>query len=110
MKNLFLWFTTLAVVSAPAFAADKKIVLLAGSPSHGAAEHEYRAGCLLFQRCLASMPGVKTIVVSNDWPADPKVFDGADAVFMFCTGGGGHPALKPERLQLLGDLIKRGVG
>jgi hypothetical protein len=110
MKKLFLFCLGFLGAACATLAADKKILLLAGSPSHGPAEHEHRAGCLLFQRCLATVPGVKTVVVSNDWPADPKVFDGADAVFMFCTGGGAHPAIKPERLQLLGDLMKQGVG
>ena len=84
--------------------------MLAGNPSHGHAEHEYRAGCLLLQRCLANVRGLQVTVVSNDWPKDPAVFDGVDAVFMFCTGGGGHPAARPERLKLLGDLMKKGVG
>ncbi len=110
MKELLLLLSVVVGPASAALAADKKIVLLAGSPSHGPAEHEHRAGCLLFQKCLASVPGVKTVVVSNDWPADPKMFDGADAVFIFCTGGSGHPAIKPERLLLLGDLMKKGVG
>ncbi len=102
--------TVLLLVAFPALAADKKIVLIAGSASHGIGEHEYRAGCLLLQKCLQGVPGVSTVVVSNNWPADPKVFEGADAIFMFCTGGGGHPAVKPERLKLLGELMKKGVG
>jgi len=100
-------------------AADKKIVMLAGSPSHGVLEHEYRAGCLLLQKCLAGVPGVQVVVYTNNWPArmvdgrrvdDNSVFEGADAVFMFCTGGGGHPAIKPERLKVLGALMQKGVG
>ena len=94
----------------PAFAADKKIVMLAGSPSHGIAEHEYRAGCLLLQKCLQSVPGVSVTVHSNNWPADPKAFDGADAVFIFCSGAGGHPAIQADRLKVLDELMKKGVG
>jgi len=91
-------------------AADKKLVLIAGNPSHGYLEHEYRAGCLLLQKCLAATPGLSVTVVSNDWPRDPSVFEGVDAVFMFCTGGEGHPAAQPERLKLLGGLMSKGVG
>lgn len=91
-------------------AADKKIVLLAGSPSHGHLEHEYRAGSLLFQKCLASVPGVSVTVVSNNWPTDEKVFEGADAVVMFCTGGGGHPLCKGNRLQTMENVLKNGAG
>jgi len=107
------FITFVAVVgglSLNAHAADKKIVLLAGSASHGHLEHEYRAGCLLLQKCLASVPGINVVVYTNDWPNDPRAFDGAAAVFMFATGGGSHPAIKPERLKLLGDLMKNGVG
>src|SRR5215213_7725385 len=92
-------------------AADKKIVLIAGSPSHGYLEHEYRAGSLLFQKCLAGMPGVNVVVVSNDWPKDPSVLEGADAVLMFCTGGGGHPlARDTKRMQAIEALVSKGAG
>ena len=91
-------------------AVDKKIVMIAGSPSHGHLEHEYRAGCLLLQKCLAGVPSVNAAVYTNDWPADPNAFDGAAAVFIFSTGGGGHPAIKPNRLKLLDELMKKGVG
>ena len=40
------------------FPAEKKIVLIAGAPSHGPGEHEHRAGCLLLQKCLAQVPGM----------------------------------------------------
>jgi type 1 glutamine amidotransferase len=90
--------------------AGTKLLMLAGNPSHGYLEHEYRAGCLLLQKCLANTPGLGVTVVSNDWPKDESVFEGVDAVFMFCTGGGAHPAVKPERLKLLNGLIKKGVG
>jgi type 1 glutamine amidotransferase len=93
-----------------ASAADKKIVLIAGGPSHGPAEHEYRAGSLLFQKCLSGTPGVTVTVVSNDWPRDAGSFDGADAVVMFCTGGAGHPLLNDNRLAKLEAVLKKGVG
>ena len=108
MKLLSLAILCGAVLSAGA--ADKKIVLLAGSPSHGPGEHEYRAGSLLFQKCLASVPGVNVIVVSNDWPKDEKILEGADAIVMFCTGAGGHPAVQGQRRQTLDALIQKGCG
>ena len=49
-------------------------------------------------------------MVSNDWPTDESVFRGVSAVFMFCTGGEAHPAIKPERLKLLSGLMDQGVG
>src|SRR5260370_26703311 len=90
-------------------AADKKILLIAGSVSHGAGEHEFKAGCLLLKQCLDQVPGLKTEVRFNGWPRDDDAFDGADAVFIYCDGGDGHPAIKPERLKLLGALMSKDV-
>jgi len=109
-QTLFLSALLGLCLATPVFSADKKLLMIAGKPSHGYMEHEYRAGCLLLQKCLANTPGLSVTVVSNDWPKDEAAFEGVDAVFMFCTGGGGHPAAKPERLKLLGELMKKGVG
>ena len=94
----------------PAFAADKKIVFIAGNPSHGPGEHEYRAGCLLLQKCLKTVPGISSVVYSNDWPKSPDAFDNAAAIVIFSSGGGGHPAIKDNRLQQLSDAMNKGVG
>jgi type 1 glutamine amidotransferase len=97
----------------PAFtgsAAEKKLVILAGRPSHPPGAHEFRAGCLLLQKCLADVPGLTTLVYSNGWPQDAAAFEGADAVVIYADGGGGHPGIQGERLKSLGDLLKRGVG
>jgi hypothetical protein len=104
------FFFALVAAAAVCHAAEKKIVLIAGNPSHGYLEHEYRAGSLLFQRCLASVPGVNVLVVSNDWPKDDKILEGADAIVMFCTGGGGHPAARDNHLQTLDALMQKGCG
>ena len=93
-----------------AFAAEKKILLLAGSASHGSGQHEFNAGCQLLKKCLDEVPGIKTEIHKNGWPADEKAFEGADAIFIYCDGGGGHPFHKPERREVIGKLMKRGVG
>ena len=115
MRTRFpLIFVVLALFQALASnaraAEPKRIVLLAGVPSHGRGEHEFRAGAILLAKCLATVPGVEALVVSNGWPADTKVFDGAAAVVVYADGGDGHPALKPERLKLLDQMASRGVG
>jgi putative membrane-bound dehydrogenase-like protein len=91
-------------------AADKKIVLVAGKPSHGPGDHEFNAGCLLLKKCLDKIPGIKAEVVKDGWPADPKEFDGADAIMLFMDGGGGHPVIQGDHLKIMGDLMKKGVG
>lgn len=100
-------------------AADKRIVLIAGRPSHPPGMHEFRAGCLLFQQALAAVPGVTVQVFSNGWPTkvegDRKVDDhaqleNADAVLIYADGGGGHPALQADRLKFMDKLEAKGVG
>lgn len=110
MKLIALCIAGLLGVAALAGAADKKLVLVAGTVSHGAGDHEFRAGSLLLQQCLSEVPGLTTVVVSNGWPADLAVFEGADAIVIYADGGGGHPFIKPDRLKVLGNLMKKGVG
>jgi type 1 glutamine amidotransferase len=89
---------------------EKRIVMIAGKPSHGPGEHEHRAGLLLFQKCLAGFPGIQVEVYTNGWPSDSEVLKGAVAVVIYSDGGGGHPALQDDHLQQLGALMKQGVG
>lgn len=91
-------------------AADRKLVLIAGKPSHPPGMHEFRAGTLLLEKCLADVKGLQVSVHTNGWPASDTAFDGADAVVIYADGGGGHPAIQGERIKLLQGLIDRGVG
>jgi hypothetical protein len=99
------------VTALVASAADKKIVFLAGPPSHYPGDHEHRAGCLLFKSCLDQVPGVASEVHANGWPQNPDTaFAGAAAIVIYSDGGEGHPFLRSDRLQTLGKLMKQGVG
>ncbi|HWN95949.1 MAG TPA: ThuA domain-containing protein [Methylomirabilota bacterium] len=93
-----------------ASAAEKKIVLIAGRPSHPPGMHEFRAGSLLLKKCLDTVPGVVTAVYSNGWPNVENAFEGADAVVIYADGGGGHPAIKDDHKQVLNALAGKGVG
>ena len=106
----FLWLAALTAAASSTHAADQKLVIIAGKPSHPPGMHEFRAGSLLLQKCLAGVPGLTTTVWSNGWPTDPAAFDSAAAVVIYADGGGGHPAIQPGRVQIIGDLIKKGVG
>src|SRR5881394_835212 len=97
-------------LTVPAIAADKKIVLIAGGPSHGPGEHEFRAGCLLLQSCLDKLSGISSVVYSNGWPQQEAAFDGADAIIIYSDGGDGHPAIQRDRLKTLDALMNKGVG
>jgi type 1 glutamine amidotransferase len=91
----------------------KKIVFVAGKPSHGYGSHEHNAGCLLLAKALeeaASETGlsVLTTVYRNGWPADPTALDNADTVVVYCDGGGRHYLHKNG--EAFEDIMRRGVG
>ncbi len=90
-------------------ATPKKLVLIAGKPSHPAGMHEFHAGCLLFQKCLASIPGLEVSVHPNHWVTDESVLETADAVVIYADGGNGHPVLAdPGRREKIQKLVDRG--
>jgi type 1 glutamine amidotransferase len=104
-------FLLLAALGSTVGASDSaKIVLVAGNPSHGPGDHEFNAGTTLLANCLARVPGIEPVVVKGGWPSDPSVFDDARAVIFFMDGGGGHPMIQGDRLDLLQSLMDRGVG
>jgi len=112
MKRPIQWLGIALTATALAYtasAADKKILFIAGGVSHGAGDHEHKAGCLLFAKCLSSVPGIKT-EVSAGWPRDASAFDGVDAVIIYSDGGGGHPGIQGERMKQLGEVLKKGAG
>jgi putative membrane-bound dehydrogenase-like protein len=110
MKKLLSTFAVLVFSSAFLFSADKKIVLVAGKPSHGAGAHEHNAGSLLLKKCLDGVKGVKAEVQLNGWPEDESIFDGADAIVLYMDGGANHPILQGDRLQKMNERVKKGVG
>ena len=109
-KNALLAATLLISGLGGGFAADKKILLIAGRPSHGPGDHEFRAGSLLLQNCLNKVKGIKAEMHDFGWPKDDSAFNGADAVLIYADGGGGHPAIQKNRAKLIAGLAKRGVG
>jgi len=108
--KILLLLLGLAGLCASLQAEDKKIVLVAGKPSHGPGEHEFNAGVLLIQGCLDKTPGIKAIAYTNGWPKDPKAFEGADAIVLYMDGGDNHPAIQDKRLAQLQAEMKRGAG
>lgn len=110
MKKPLLFIWVLACAATSLWAADKRIVLIAGKVSHGPGDHEFRAGSLLLQKCLNAVPGITSEVYSNGWPSDPKVFEGASAVLIYADGGEGHPAIREDHMKVIDGLAAKGVG
>jgi hypothetical protein len=98
-------------VSAGAVAAEpKRLVFIAGRPSHPPLMHEFRAGSLLLEKCLQGVPGVVMERHDQGWVKDEAVLEKADAVVIYADGGGGHPALQGNHLETLKKLAARGCG
>ncbi|WP_145417398.1 ThuA domain-containing protein [Planctomycetes bacterium K23_9] len=115
MKSLrfILTLLFLGIVSAQADdATEKKIVVVAGKPSHPPRMHEFNAGVQLLSESLKDAPGVDLTIVLNGWPADETVFEGADAVIFYMDGGKKHEVVKEEgrRLKMVDEWAKKGVG
>ncbi len=89
--------------------AKKKIVLIAGTKSHGYGAHEHKAGCMLLADALnnSGLP-VEASVVTQGWPKDDSVLDDADSIVIYCDGGGRHPFNK--HLDRINQLANRGTG
>ena len=90
VKNALLAAALLLSGLGSGLAANKKILLIAGRPSHGPGDHEFRAGSLLLQKCLNKIKGIKAEVHDFGWPKDDAAFEGIDAVLIYADGGGGH--------------------
>lgn len=88
----------------------KKLVMIAGTPSHGPGEHEFNAGCLLLAKCLQDVKAVEVTVFRNGYPKDDSALDTADGILCYADGGAGHPLIREKRLERIGKLMARGVG
>jgi trehalose utilization protein len=88
----------------------KKLVLIAGTPSHGPGDHEFNAGVLLLDKCLKGVKGLETVVFRNGYPKDDSALDTADGILCYADGGAGHPLVREKRLDRVGKLMAKGVG
>jgi hypothetical protein len=88
----------------------KKIVLVAGKPSHGPGDHEFNAGVQLLNKCLQNEKSVLSTFYLNGWPKDATAFDNADAILFYMDGGAAHPAIQGDHIAILDHLAAKGVG
>lgn len=112
MKHLLHVLAALSL-TLPAFSADKKsIVMIAGTPSHGPAQHEHNAGILLLKKCLEQGVAEQVDIkhhLNGEWPSQEEL-SAADTIVIYADGGPRHPALQDDRLAQLDKEMKRGCG
>ena len=85
-----------------------KIVLVAGSKSHGPGDHEFFAGCAILMDMLKQTPGVFPVMARDGWPKNEAIFKGAKSVLFYMDGRDNHPVAK--HFDVLQPLIDQGVG
>lgn len=116
-RRNFLATTAAAATAAFAFpyvsrgaAKKRKLVMIAGKPSHPAGMHEFNAGVMLLSQLLKDVPDLEVSTHRNHWVSDEKVFDDCDAILVYSDGRQGHPLVQKDHKEKVGKLMKRGVG
>ena len=93
---------------------SRKIVLIAGSKSHGPGSHEYVKSVRLIKVLLDRSPNLKEIeteVIYNGWPTDPSTLDTADTIVFLSDGMKWLPwTFSSERVATLKRAMDRGCG
>ena len=114
MKPIFsiAFLLAVALTASSVHAETRKIVLVAGKPSHPPRMHEFNAGVQLLAKCLQGQKDVEVQFVLNGWPKDDAVLEAADAIVFFMDGGGRHEIVQEDgrRLKVLQQLTSKGVG
>jgi hypothetical protein len=107
--SLIWMFLVLAIGQAD---EPKRIVLVAGKPSHPPRMHEFNAGVQLLANCLQGSKIASVEYILNGWPKDESILEKADAVVFYMDGGARHEAVLEDgrRLQLIDKLAAKGVG
>lgn len=102
--------TRAADSSADSAGDSKKIVFLAGGPSHGYGAHEHYAGCRLLAETLKEVkPNYDITVVKEGWPEEGvAALQGADSIVVYCDGGERH--LLNAHIDEFDRLMDAGVG
>lgn len=109
MTRYLLTLAVVLVLSTPLSAAEPvKIVFLGQKPDHPYASHMYLFEANLLAKCARQTAGVTT-EVSEGWPTDPKVLEGARAVVLY-TSSGAEFLFGGKHSEQVEELAKRGVG
>lgn len=88
--------------------AKPKILLIGTKPDHPYRSHMYMFECQLLARCLRENMDVEP-VVSENWPADPRLFDGVRSIVFYSRPAGAIVLAAPNRARFQ-QLMDSGVG
>ncbi|HEY0826591.1 MAG TPA: ThuA domain-containing protein [Bacilli bacterium] len=96
----------------------KKVVIIAGEPSHGPGSHEYEKTARLFKVLMDNSnvaAQIHTEYHLNGWPEDERTFHDADLVIFMTDGRDGDkfkdvPFVLGDRMKLMEGLMNRGCG
>ena len=78
----------------PLCGGRKKVVLLAGAPSHASGAHEFNAGVKLLAKRLEAIDSLAVASYHDGgWPKDPTALQNADGLVIYADGLGAHPLM-----------------
>lgn len=107
--KIFIWGTLFhCILTSALFSADKKILLLAGKPSHGWNAHEFVAGSELLAECLNEGGLNIRTIVSEGWPDNEATLKDLASVVIYTDGEDLHVA--KGQTETLKKLHSNGVG
>lgn len=112
-KTSLLLSALFLLLSASLYSQEpKRVLIVAGKPSHPPRMHEFNAGVQLLANCVQGRKDLKVEYALNGWPKDESILDQVDAVVFYMDGGAGHEVVQENgrRMKLVQDLADRGVG
>lgn len=81
-----------ALLSVAAWAQPKRVLIIAGPPSHGPGEHRFPAGAELLAEALNLSGAEVRAETALGWPDNPARLEAADLVVLYSDGLGAHVA------------------
>jgi type 1 glutamine amidotransferase len=121
LRRASIWILATAVLVfaiQPLYATNpqkhRRIILIAGSKSHGPGMHEYLKSARLLKVLLDRAPGLKNVdteVIYDGWPTNVSDLDTADTIVFISDGMQWSPwSFTPERIAAIQKQIDRGCG
>ena len=90
--SMTIQFKDIRLKRMPLCGGRKKVVLLAGAPSHASGAHEFNAGVKLLAKRLRSLDSLAVASYHDGgWPKDPTALQNADGLVVYADGLGSHP-------------------